>query len=99
MGKKRGGLVCRVLVDNLNNKGQQIEHTTQALVQEAIFDNIHCLRFFLAEVAPICQGPLRGWFGYNTVSRTAHAVLDGTYVYPNDFDEAAKEICQECAAI
>jgi hypothetical protein len=99
MGKKRGGSVHHVLVDNPNNEGQQIEHTTQASVQEAIFNNIYRLRFFLAKAAPICQGRLRGWFGYNAVSRSAHAVLNGTYVYPDNFDEATKEICRECVAI
>jgi hypothetical protein len=33
------------------------------------------------------------------VSETAGAVLDGTFLYPDDFDEATKEICWECAAI
>jgi hypothetical protein len=99
MGKKRGGLVCRIITDDPNNKGQQIKHTTQVSVQEAIFDNIHRLRFFLAESMPICQGRLRGGFGYNTISSVACTVLDGTFVYPNDFDEAKKEICWECAAI
>ncbi len=86
-------------MDDPDNKGQQIEHTTQALVQEAIFDNIHQRRFFLAQSTPICQGHLRGWFDYNAVSSTARAVLDGTFVYPEDFDEATKEICRECAEI
>ncbi len=48
---------------------------------------------------PICQGRLRGWFGYNAVSSTARAVLDGTFVYPEDFDKATKEICRECVEI
>jgi hypothetical protein len=99
MGKKRGGLVRCVLMDNPNNKGQQIEHTTQASVQEALFNNIHHRPFFLAKAVPICQGRLRGWFGYNAVSRMAHAVLDGTYVYADNFDEATKKICWECVAI
>jgi hypothetical protein len=36
---------------------------------------------------------------YNSVSETAGAVLDGTFVYPNDFNKATKEICRECAEI
>ncbi len=99
MGKAKGGSVRCIITDDPHNKGQQIKHTTQASVQEAIFDNIHRRRFFLAKSAPIYQGHLRGWFGYNTVSSTARAVLDGTFVYTEDFDEATKEICRECAEI
>jgi hypothetical protein len=40
---------------------------------------------------------MRGRFGYNAM--TAKAILDRTYQYPNDFDQATKEICQECAII
>ncbi len=76
-----------------------MEHTTAELVQEAIFLNIHRKQFFLAENAPICSVGLRGWFGYNTVTRTAQAILAGTYVYPPDFDQATREICEECAQI
>ena len=56
-------------------------------------------RFFLAEEAPICQGKLRGDFGYCAISPTAKAVLDGTYDYPDDFHEATRELCEECARI
>ncbi len=99
MGKAKGGSVHCIITDDPHNEGQQMEYTTQALVQEAIFDNIHRRHFFLAKSVPICQGSLRGWFGYNAVSSTARAVLDGTFVYPDDFDEAKKEICRECVEI
>ncbi len=99
MGKKRGGSVQRILVEDPNHEGQQVKQTTQESVHQAIFDNIHCKRFFLAKDAPICQGKLCGWFGYNSVSETVGTVLDDTFVYPNDFDEATKESCWECAAI
>ena len=95
MGKAKGGSVHRVITDDPHNKGQQIKHTTQALVQEAIFNNIYRRRIFLAKSAPICQGRLCGWSGYNAVSSTAPAVLDGTFVYAEDFDKATKEICRE----
>ncbi len=61
--------------------------------------NIHRKRFYLAEEAPICSGPLRGQFGYNTTTPTARAILVGTYQYPPEFDEATKEILKECAEI
>ncbi len=89
----------RILVEDPNHEGQQVKHTTQESVYQAIFDNIHRKRFFLAKDAPICQGKLRRWFGYNSVSEMAGTVLDGTFVYPDDFNEATKEICWECAAI
>jgi hypothetical protein len=47
----------------------------------------------------MCFGPLRGVFGYNSVTSTAMAILEGTYHYPPEFDEATKEILQECALI
>ena len=47
----------------------------------------------------MCSGPLRGLFGYNSVTPTAKAILEGTYHYPPDFDEATKDILQECALI
>ncbi len=75
------------------------EHVTQPSIQEAIWSNIHYKRFYLAEEAPICKGKLRGEFGYNANSPTAQAILDGTYEYPNNFDKATKELCQECTII
>jgi hypothetical protein len=86
-------------VENKDQEGTLTENITQESVQQAIFDNIHQKRFFLAEAAPICTGKLRGQFGYNAVTRTAKAIFDGTYVYPEDFDQATKEICLECACI
>ncbi len=47
----------------------------------------------------MCSGTLRGTFGYNAICQTSHEILEGTYVYPADFDQATKEILQECAAI
>jgi hypothetical protein len=99
MGRAQGGSVCRVLVESSEQEGMLTEYTTAELVQEAIFSNIHRKQFFLAENAPICSGGLQGWFGYNAVTKTAWAILDGTYVYPSNFDQATKEICKECARI
>jgi hypothetical protein len=88
-----------VLVENGEQEGTLTEHTTAESVQEAIFLNIHRKQFFLAENAPICSGGLQGWFGYNAITRTAQVILAGTYVYPPDFDQATREICEECAQI
>jgi hypothetical protein len=38
-------------------------------------------------------------FGYNATTIAARRILRGTFVYPPEFDEATKEILQECAAI
>ena len=75
------------------------EHVTQASVHDAIWTEIHYKRFHLAEEAPVCQGQLRQDLGYNAVSETARAILDGSYIYPESFDQATKELCQECALI
>jgi hypothetical protein len=75
-----------VLVENGEQEDTLTEHTTAELVQEAIFSNIHRKQFFLSENAPICSGGLQGWFGYNAITRTAQAILAGTYVYHPDFD-------------
>jgi hypothetical protein len=99
MGKPRGGSVRRVLTKDGDEEGTLSEHLTEESVTEAIFTNIPRKRFFLAEAAPICSGALRGQFGYNATSRTAKAILDGTYKFPPDFDQATKEILLECTRI
>jgi hypothetical protein len=91
--------VHRVLVKDGSQEGMLTENTTQETVQLAIFDNIHRKRYFLAEEAPICSGPLRGQFGYNAVTKTAKAILSGQYAYPHNFDQATREICEECTRI
>ena len=40
------------------------EHEGKENVEEAIWSNIHDERFYLAEEAPICNGKLKGEFGY-----------------------------------
>jgi len=62
MGKSRGRSVSMVQVEDTT--GNIVEHTTQQTIHAAIWDEIHRKRFFLAEEAPICQGRLRGEFGY-----------------------------------
>ncbi len=91
-------MVIQVLVED-EEQGTLTEHITQESVQEAFFDNIHRKRFFLAEAAPAYNGPLQGLFGYNAVTITAQQILDGLYPYPPDFDQATKEVCEECARI
>ncbi len=99
MDKLRGRSVHRVLVEDENQEGVLTKNITQETIQEAIFNNIHRKRFFLVEDALICSGLLRGQFGYNTVTKTAKAILTGQYTYPPEFDQATQEICKECARI
>jgi hypothetical protein len=93
LGKQRGGTCFRVQVEH--EDGTTEDHSSQMEVQEAIWDNIHRKRFHLAESAPLCQEPLHGIFGYNAICDTSQQILDGTYNFPWDFDEATKEILQE----
>ncbi len=53
----------------------------------------------MAEDVPICQGALQGQFGYMATSPTAQLVLDGSYNFPPDIDEATKELFVEIAHI
>jgi hypothetical protein len=51
------------------------------------------------EDAPICKGALWGQFGYIATSPTAQSILDGTYNFPSNIDEATKELFVEIAQI
>jgi hypothetical protein len=97
LGKPRGGACCKVQVERGN--GTMDEFTSQKDLHNAIWDNIHRKRCILAEDTPLCSGTLRGKFGYNVVSPTAASIMLGTYDYPPDFDDATREILQECARI
>ncbi len=96
-GKARGGSITSVQVEGPNNSVN--EHVTKLEVEDAIWTNIHHKQFYLAEEAPICHGQLREALGSNAVSPIALVILNGTYEYPEDFDEATKELCVECALI
>ena len=67
--KKRQGRNVRVVTEELGT-GATREHDGQSQVEEEIFSNIQDKRFYAAEHAPICNGRLRGEFGYlaNTVA-------------------------------
>jgi hypothetical protein len=76
-----------------------VEHTSQDDLQNAIWTNIHCKQFYLADEAPLCSGSLCGMFGYNTIFNITRSILAGTYEYPPDFDQATREIFEECTRI
>jgi hypothetical protein len=82
-----------------DRNGGVLEFDTQEGVQNAIFNEVHRKRYNLAEEAPICQGFMRGQFGYMSTSPTARSVLDRSYDFPPDIDNAMKELFEECAKI
>ena len=55
-------------MENEEEEGFLVKHNTRESIEEAIFNNIHRKRFFLAETAPACNGRLRGLFGYNAAT-------------------------------
>ena len=77
MGKSRGGIVQSVPIER--DRGAIEEATTQQTVHEAIWDEIHRKRFYLAEQTPICQVSLRGDFEYTACSPTARKLPEGRY--------------------
>jgi hypothetical protein len=97
LGKPRGRACFKVQVEQAGGTVDKINGKED--LHEAIWENIHRKQFYLSEEAPMCSGPLRGVFGYNFVTPTAKTILEGTYHYPPEFDEATKEILQECALI
>jgi hypothetical protein len=88
--KTKAGSPTSVQVPGTNDS--VVKHVTQPSVQEAIWSNIHYKCLYLAEKAPVCWGRLREELSYNAVLDTARSILTGNYVYPEDFDEATKEL-------
>jgi hypothetical protein len=98
LGKPRGGACFKVQVEQAEGTVKEINSKEE--LHEAIWDNIHCKHFYLTKKAMICSCPLRGAFGYNSITPTPKAILEGTYYNnPPGFDEATKEILQECTLI
>ncbi len=93
----RGRSVCAVQVED--GAGGVVDYDTEETVQQAIFNEVHHKWYNLAEEAPICQGGLRGQFGYTSTSPTAKTVLDGTYNFPPDMDEATRELFEEITQV
>jgi hypothetical protein len=87
------------LVQVKDEDGNIEEFTMQKEVHEAIWSNIHQKHFFLAQEALICHSPLLESFGYNADSLAGDDVLEGSYIYENDFEKYTQAICQEVAQI
>jgi hypothetical protein len=75
LGKPRGGACFKVQVEQAEGTVEEISGKEH--LHEAIWDNIHRKRFYLAEEASMCSGSLRGTFGYNSVTPTAKAFWRG----------------------
>jgi hypothetical protein len=98
LGKNtRGQSVRAVQVED--GASRVIDYETEEGVQEAIFNEVHQKRYNLAEEALICQGKLRGQFGYISTSPTTMTLLDGTYNFPPNMDAATRELFEEIAQI
>jgi hypothetical protein len=91
----RGRSVRAVQVED--GAGGVIDYETEEEVHKAIFNKVNRKRYNLAEEAPICQGGLRGQFGYTSTSLTTKTVLDGTYNFPPDMEAATMELFREIA--
>ena len=79
-------------VQKKDDDGLMTEYNSQKSVQDVIWSEVHQKRYHLAEEAPICNGKLRGEFGYSATSLAAKAVLSGTYEFGEDFDAATKPV-------
>jgi len=97
LGKRQGCSVRNVQVEEQD--GAITEFTMQSEVQQLIWDKIHWERYHLAEEAPICQGCLRGEFGYNANTPSGEAVLDGSYILPPGSHEGTQLLFQSIARI
>ena len=93
MGKKQGRSVRLVHTDD------GAVHEGKDEVENAIFTGIHQQRYHVAEQAPICQGRLRGEFGYLANTRASAAVLAGNYDFPEGMHQGTRELMEEVAAI
>jgi hypothetical protein len=96
--KKNKGRSVRVVQVEMED-GTVREASSKTDVERSIWKEIHGQRFYLAEQAPICQGGLRGEFGYMANTPAAKAVLEGKYQFPEDCDIGTRDLLNEAAAI
>ena len=88
--KKRQGRSVRIVTEKLGS-GAARERHDQNQLEETIFSNIQDKRFYAAEHAPICNGRLRGEFGYLANTVAGDKVLDGSYNYSEGFHPACDQ--------
>jgi hypothetical protein len=96
-GKKQTRSTTLVQVDD--QSGAILKHMTKDSVGESIFSEVHNKRYTMTGEAPICKGDLFKDFGYVTNTPASKAVLDGTYIVPQNSDSATHKLFAEIAAI
>ncbi len=95
-GKKRTRSATSVQVED--QSGAILEHTTKETVEDSIFSEVHNKKYTMAGEAPICNGELFKDFGHMANTPALKAVLDGTYIAPQDTNIATHEPLAEIAA-
>lgn len=96
--KTQKGKSARI-VQVQDDEGGIVEHATQEAVENAIWSEIHGKRFYLAEQAPVCQGRLRGQFGYMADTAAAEEVLAGVYEPEEDVHTGTVDLFDEIGRI
>ncbi len=96
-GKKQTRSATSVQVEE--QSGAMLEHTTKEIVEDSIFSEVHNKRYTKEGEAPICNRELFKDFGHMENTPALKAVLDGTYIAPQDSDTATCELLAEIAAI
>ncbi len=96
-GKKQMHSTTSVQVED--QSGAILEHTTKERVKDSIFSEVHNKRYTMAGEAPICNGELFKDFGHMANTPALKAVLDETYIVPQDSNTATCELLEEIAAI
>ena len=96
--RKSFGRSVRV-VFNMSNSGSVEEYEGQEKVEEASWSSIPDKGLYLPEQSPICKGKLRDEFGYQADTKAWHQVLNGSYVYDEDFDESTNELLEEITRV
>jgi hypothetical protein len=97
-GKKQTHSATSVQVVE-DQSGAILEHTTKETVVDSILSEVHDKRYTMAGEAPICNGVLFKDFGHMANTPAFKAVLDRTYIAPQDTNTATRELLAEIAAI
>ena len=53
----------------------------------------------ICSICPVCQGTMRGEFGYQANTLAGRQVLSGNYKFTEGFHEATRELMEECARV
>ena len=96
--KKTTGRSTRT-VSEASDDGAVREYERQEGVEEAVWSSIYDHRFYTAEHAEVFKGKLRGKCGYHALTKAAEEVYEGTYEYPDNFNESTRYSMQECTSI